>query len=220
MSDFSRYLPLSQRGAGDESTVTNDWRLLEGECLQLVCGLLEGAPTRWGAPSLRDGWRVRDVVGHLLWRLESSRRDRATSWLRALLLGRGSPARAGRIIARRLGDSDPGELLRRLRTVAAASVALDGPRGVAGLCAVVVDGYDIAGSLGGPIAFPSRATGAVAVATALAASVPIKAAARGRTLRATDADWSVGRGPDLAGSSGSIILFLAGRSGSLPQTGA
>jgi len=220
LSDFSRHLPLSQRGGGDESTVTNDWRPLAGQCLLLVCDLLDGATSEhWDAPSLRDGWRVRDVAGHLLWRLESSGPDRARRWLRGILIGRGSPARGRRILAGRLGGADPVELLRRLGAVAGDRVARRGPHGVAGLCAVIVDGYDIAESLGRPLAFPSEATGAVALATALAASTPITAVTRGRALRATDAEWTVGRGPELAGTAESIILFLAGRSGKLPQTG-
>ncbi|MCY7326211.1 MAG: hypothetical protein LH605_08790 [Microbacteriaceae bacterium] len=220
MSDFSRHLPLSQRGSGDESTVTNDWRPLTGECLLLVCTVLEGvADEQWDAPSLRAGWRVRDVARDLAWRLDSSALDRARRLLRAALVGWGSPARGRRIIAARLGDSDALDLLRRLRAIAGDRLARRGPHGVGGLLAVVVDGYDLAQSFGRPLAFPSTATGAVALASALAASTPITAVARGRALRATDAEWTVGRGPELAGTAESIILFLAGRSGKLPQTG-
>ncbi|GAB3140455.1 maleylpyruvate isomerase mycothiol-dependent enzyme family protein [Marisediminicola antarctica] len=220
MSDFSRHLPLSQRGSGDESTVTNDWRPLTGECLMLVCTVLEGvADEGWDAPSLRAGWRVRDVAGDLAWRLDSSALDRVRRVFRAVLLGRGSPASGRRIIAARLGDSDPHEFLRQLRATATDRLARRGPHGVAGLRAAVVDGYDLARSLGRPLAFPGSATGAVALASVLAASTPIKAVARGRALRATDAGWTVGRGPELAGTAESIILFLAGRSGTLPQEG-
>lgn len=220
MSDFSRYLPLSQGGSGDESTVTNDWRPLTGECLLLVCALVEGASDeRWDAKSLRAGWRVRDVAADLAWRLDSSPVTRVRRVLRAVIVGHGSPVSGRRIIATRLGDSDPHEILERLRAIAADRLARRGPHGVAGLCAVLVDGYDLGRSLGRPLAFPSTATGAVALASALTASTPIKAVARGRTLRATDAGWTVGRGPDLSGTAESIILFLAGRSGKLPQAG-
>jgi len=220
LSDFSRHLPLSQRGSGDESTVTNDWRPLTGECLLAVCALLEGVTDEhWDAPGLRAGWRVRDVAADLVWRLDSGTLDRVRGALRTIFAGRGSPASGRRIIAARLGDSDPHELLRRLRATAADRLARRGPHGVGGLRAVVVDGYDLARSLGHPVVFPSSATGAVALASALAASTPIKAVARGRALRATDAEWSVGRGPELTGTAESIILFLAGRSGRLPQTG-
>jgi len=220
LSDFSRHLPLSQRGSGDESTVTNDWRPLTGECLLLVCTVLDGvADEQWDAPSLRAGWRLRDVAGDLAWRLDSSTLDRARGALRTILVGRGSPARGRRIIAARLGGSDPHEFLRRLQATAADRLARRGPHGVAGLRAVVVDGYDLARSLRQPLPFPGSATGAVALASAVAASTPIKAVARGRALRATDAEWTVGRGPELTGTAESIILFLAGRSGTLPQAG-
>jgi len=220
MSDFSRYLPLSQGGSGDESAVTNDWRPLTGECLLLICTTLEDASNeQWDAPSLRAGWRVRDVAADLAWRLDSSALDRARRRLRAIRVGRGSPTGGQRDIAARLGDADPHEILGRLRAIAADRLALRGPHGVAALLAVVVDGYDLARSVDRPLAFPSTATGAVALASALTASTPIKAVAGGRALRATDAQWTVGRGPELSGTAESIILFLAGRSGKLPQTG-
>jgi uncharacterized protein (TIGR03083 family) len=220
MSDFSRYLPLSQRGSGDESTVSNDWRPLTGECMLLVCALFDGVgDEQWDTTTLRAGWRVRDVAADLAWRLDSGPLARARRAIRAVIVGRGSSASGRRIIAAQLGESDPRELLERLRAIAADRLSLRGPHGVAGLSAVVVDGYDLARSLGRPLAFPSTATGAVALASALTASTPIKAVARGRALRATDADWTVGRGPELTGTAESIILFLAGRSGQLPQTG-
>lgn len=220
MSDFSRHLPLSQRAAGDESAVTTDWRPLTGECLLLLCALLEGVTAeQWDAPTLRAGWRLRDVVGDLARQLDSSALERARRLPGTVLAGRGSPARGRRIRAARLGDTDPRELLRRLRGSADDSLGRRGGRGIAGLRAVVVDGYDLARSVGRPLAFPSTATGAVALASVLAAPTPIAAVARGRAIRATDAQWTIGRGPELAGTAESIILFLAGRSGTLPGPG-
>src|SRR5690606_31497175 len=44
---------------------------------------------------------------------------------------------------------------------------------------------------------PERAAGAVALGRAAAAPTPIRAVIAGHTLRATDAEWSFGRGPVL-----------------------
>jgi hypothetical protein len=39
------------------------------------------------------------------------------------------------------------------------------------------------------------------------------AVVRDRTLAPTDADWRIGRGPELPGSAAAIVLFLFGRAG-------
>ena len=36
---------------------------------------------------------------------------------------------------------------------------------------------------------------------------------KNRTLRATDADWTFGTGPELAGTAAALVLFLYGRAG-------
>jgi len=54
-------------------------------------------------------------------------------------------------------------------------------------------------------------SGAVALARALAAPLAIRAVVRGRTLRATDADWDFGTGPEIAGTARELVLFLYGR---------
>ena len=54
-------------------------------------------------------------------------------------------------------------------------------------------------------------SGAVALARALAAPLPIRAVVKGRTLTATDAGWDFGSGPELAGTARELVLFLYGR---------
>ena len=63
----------------------------------------------------------------------------------------------------------------------------------------------------GEVEVDAVTSGAVALARALAAPLPIRAVVRGRTLRATDADWSFGTGPEIAGTAREIVLFLYGR---------
>jgi hypothetical protein len=54
-------------------------------------------------------------------------------------------------------------------------------------------------------------SGAVALARALSAPTAIRAVVRGRTMRATDAGWEFGTGPELAGTARKLVLFLYGR---------
>ncbi|CAN5529330.1 hypothetical protein BH09ACT4_BH09ACT4_22110 [soil metagenome] len=56
-------------------------------------------------------------------------------------------------------------------------------------------------------------SGAVALARALSAPLPIRAVVAGRTLTATDADWRFGTGPELSGTARELVLFLYGRGG-------
>lgn len=61
------------------------------------------------------------------------------------------------------------------------------------------------------LAVDATTSGAVALARTLAAPLPIRAVVRGRTLRATDAGWEFGSGPELAGTARELVLFLYGR---------
>lgn len=58
-------------------------------------------------------------------------------------------------------------------------------------------------------------SGAVALARAVSAPLPIRAVIADRTLRASDAEWEFGRGPVLEGTARELVLFLYGR-GPLP----
>jgi hypothetical protein len=61
------------------------------------------------------------------------------------------------------------------------------------------------------LAVDAATSGAVALARALAAPLPIRAVVRGHTLRATDAGWEFGSGPEIAGTARELVLFLYGR---------
>ena len=73
MSDFARYLPLSQGPREPETKVTGNWSSEIAVILEQVADLLDGlTPEQWESRSMCDGWRIRDVAGHLVWRLGSS----------------------------------------------------------------------------------------------------------------------------------------------------
>ena len=60
-------------------------------------------------------------------------------------------------------------------------------------------------------------SGAVALARATSAPTPIRAVIAGHSLRATDAGWSFGRGPDLEATAVELLNFLGGRSLQAPK---
>ncbi len=217
MSEVARHLPLSQHETGDQSAVSSDWRPAIGMTLGLVTDLLESlAPEQWERESLCAGWRVRDVAGHLVWRMGSSLSSIVRDSARVVFREGVSPMRIIDVLSLRAAEAEPRELVRQLREIADARLGLHGRRSVHELSEVVVHGYDIAHALGRTLAIPSVTTGAVALSRALTAPMAIKAAIRDRTLVATDAKWSIGQGPELTASAEALILFLFRRSDEVP----
>ncbi|MFT4029911.1 MAG: hypothetical protein QM675_08540 [Protaetiibacter sp.] len=76
---------------------------------------------------------------------------------------------------------------------------------------------ELCARLGIPPEVPARAGGAVALGRAAAAPTEIRAVIAGHSLRATDADWSFGRGPVLEDTAAALLEFLAGRSLRAPR---
>ncbi|WP_188509053.1 hypothetical protein [Conyzicola nivalis] len=189
MSDVSRYLPLSQRPRRDESGVTGDWSERLAAVLTSLAALVDGL-----APEARAG--VHDDLARLVWRLRATRRERATA-----ALSRRSP--------RALSDDLPA-LLRAVTTDSARR------RPLGDLAAAVITALDVAEATGSPIDIDPVTLGAVAVARALNAPLPIRAVLRDVTLVAIDGDWFVGRGPESRSLGASIVLFLYGRTGLPP----
>lgn len=64
---------------------------------------------------------------------------------------------------------------------------------------------------------PHPISGAVALAASTTASFDRRAALSGRTVRALDADWSIGRGPELVAPAQQIVAFLLGLSDTAPK---
>lgn len=76
---------------------------------------------------------------------------------------------------------------------------------------------DLCARIGATPAVPPRAAGAVALGRAASAPTEIRAVIAGHSLRATDADWSFGRGPVLEDTAAALLDFLGGRSLRAPR---
>jgi len=215
MAEFARLLPLSLRSVGNESGVNARWSGHLAATLTAVADLLDTlTPEQWETQSLCAGWRVRDVAGHLVWRLGSSKRQLVTSAGRAYLGHFVRPARAIDAVSRAAAQAPPEQLVARLREIAAARAAV-GPGGIADLTEAVVHGLDVARALGLTLPIHPTAGGAVALRRSLIAPTEIKAVLRIRRLEATDAEWSVGHGEPLRSTAAALLVFLFGR-GPLP----
>ena len=190
---MASYFPLSQRPRRDETSVSSNWARHSGTVLLELAGLLESlSPTDWQAESLREGVSVRDVVAELVW-LETT-----TALQRRIK--RSVPSNDG-----------PDALITQVRELSTSALAPTATRSIAHLSHAVVAAYEVARATRHPLAIDQLASGAVALARGLSGPVGARAVTRERTLVATDADWTVGRGPAIEGTAEAIVLFLFNR---------
>jgi uncharacterized protein (TIGR03083 family) len=154
------------------------------------------------------GWRVRDVLGHLVYLAE------ATQWrvARDVVRYGPKPDRALDRQARSLGERPVDELTSRLRAAAGGRFHVLGSPAVVALGEVLVHGADMLRPIGVdtsvdesvvlPLLRVYRRLGRIAFHAAPAASV---------TLVATDAPVSLGHGPEVHGRAIDLLLLLANR---------
>jgi len=184
-----------------------------GGLLVRVAGMLEElTPEQWESPSLCEGWRVRDVAGHLIWRVGSPSARMMASALGTMIGERVGPMQAFDVLAVREARADYVTLVARLRHIAALKLSGVGRRGTGELVEVVVHGLDMAQPLGVDLAIDGSVTHAVASAGARLLPFEKREVLRRRTLVAADAGWRIGRGPEITGSAEAIVLYLFGRS--------
>ena len=174
------------------------------------------AEEAWNLPSLCDGWRCRDVLGHLVWLAESTR-PRA---LRDLTLACRPPNLAIRHIGRRLGDGDVDRLLDRLDAAAAGRFHLPGVGPQAALAEVLIHRADIVRATEGLVRSSDERT-RLAIETCLEHWWFYRMPRRVRSahLIADDAGFEVGPadGPEVRGPGWALLLALAGRQRALPE---
>lgn len=182
------------------------WRCVDTERAELA-DLFEGLDAdQWTAPSLCEGWRVRDVAAHLT----HSHMAPARAVLEAVKSGfRFDP------MIRRLGVEDrrsQSEIAAALRAMVGARRKVPGTSVQQPLIEVLVHGQDVTVPLG--IDRPMPVPAAVEAATRLAGmKFPLNAMARldGVRLVATDAEFEAGQGREVRAPIRDIVMVLAGR---------
>jgi uncharacterized protein (TIGR03083 family) len=168
-------------------------------------------PEQWEADSWCAGWRVRDVLGHLVSMAETTRGSLALLIIRNG--GRGD--RAVDRLARRVGADAVPELARRLRTAGGTSI---GGSAAVGLGDVLVHSSDALADLGQEVDASCDEITPVLDAYWRAGRVIVHASPhRGRRLVATDTDRSRGKGPEVRGRARDLMLLLANRRQVVPR---
>lgn len=191
----------------------HDFREQIADTLQQLADVLEGLDAdQWGAQSLCDRWTVRDVAGHIVWRVGNSFPEMLRTALPMLTLSRPSPGALIDAVSRQEGEaSSPEDLVRKIRRIAALRRAGIGRTGTNDLAETVVHSYDIVQPLGIPIRVEPDATRRVALRGLLMTSADRRVVVSHNSLSATDAGWTIGRGPVIEGTARGIVLYLFGR---------
>jgi uncharacterized protein (TIGR03083 family) len=184
------------------------WTLVHAERSALIDDLERLDVHRWDVPSLCPGWTVHDVVAHLVDTARTTRLGFVVGLARA---GFDFDRQNARGVERERGAS-PGETLERLRRVASRTSSPPAPLDTR-LVEEVVHGEDVRRPLGLTRTYAQEA---VVRSLRLQARTPAsfggakELVARVR-LTATDADVSIGDGPDVTGSALSLLLAVSGR---------
>lgn len=167
------------------------------------------SPQQWEAATLCAGWRVRDVVAHVISYDELSGRG----LVRRLVQGRLVPDRANAVGLAEYNTRSPEELLALLRKHATPRGLTAALGGMIALLDGMIHQQDIRRPLGMPRDIPAER---LVPALRGALRAPVIGGfwrVRGLRLVATDLDWSTGRGPEVRGPAEALLMAIAGRRG-------
>lgn len=170
-----------------------------------LAAVLAGLPAdAWDAPSLCDGWRVREVVAHVT----APYRHPAAAFLNATDIAEINRA-ADELARKDAGKLTAAELTAALRDNARHPWQPGSHTGA--LCHDVVHGLDITVALG-----HERRVPADRLRIVLDEIVPERAAffgtdLTGKRLVATDLDWGHGDGAEVARPARDLLLAVCGR---------
>ncbi len=180
-----------------------------------AAAILEALPSRqWDAPTLCEGWRVREVVAHQTMPFRYPTRKFALEMLKA---GGRFNLMADRVARRDAASMSAAEL------TAALSDNVDHPWAPPGgglqgaLCHDVIHGLDITVALGLGRQVPQDRLALVLGQLTGMRRNPFGTDLTGIALRADDIDWSSGSGTPLSGMAQDLLLVFCGRK--LPRAG-
>ena len=184
------------------------WDAVRATRLRVADLLASLSPEEWDRPSLCEGWRVRDVAGHLALIPTVSTVD----LLAAAPRSRFDLNRVNTLLARRSGARAPEAIVATIRAHAGRRTTarvLD-PRNA--LFDVVVHSQDIAQPLGRECTVPPENARA-GLDRVWGMGWPFRARRRlgHLTLQAKDTDWSAGEGPVVSGPAVALLLLSTGR---------
>jgi uncharacterized protein (TIGR03083 family) len=183
------------------------WPMVHAERKALAADLRGLDAGDWGHPSLCGSWTVRDVLAHM-----TSGAKLTPPAFFGQLIGSGfsfDKAQEKGVAAQR--GATPADTLANFESVLTSVKHPPGPMAT-WLGETIVHSEDIRRAVGIQHAYPAAAV--VTVADFYKGSnllIGSKSRIAGLTLRATDADWSHGTGPEVSGPILSLVLAMTGR---------
>jgi uncharacterized protein (TIGR03083 family) len=188
------------------------WEMIRTERAALVDALGELPDAAWNKPSLCTDWTVREVVGHLI-----ATANMTPPKFFGKLVGSGFNFHnlVRKDIAQVTAGRTDAELVDLLRSRIDARTAPPGPA-TSWLGETIVHGEDIFRALGRYGDHPVEHV--VAVADFYKNSnmlIGAKSRISGVGLRATDAGWQHGTGPEVSGPALALVLAMTGRKAAL-----
>jgi uncharacterized protein (TIGR03083 family) len=183
------------------------WPVIHDERKALAADLKDRTGEDWAAGSLCAQWTVRDVLAHM-----TSTTSLTPRAFFAKLIGSGfsfDKVQASGVAANR--GSSPADTMTRFEAVVTSVKHPPGPPDT-WLGETIVHAEDIRRPLGIEHRYPPEAV--VRVADFYKGSnllIGSKGRIAGLTLRATDADWSHGTGPEVSGPILSLVMAMTGR---------
>jgi uncharacterized protein (TIGR03083 family) len=187
------------------------WPTVRAERQALADDLASITDEQWSTPSLCEGWTVRDVLAHMT---ATSKITPATFFVKLIGSGFSLAKMQAKDLAVERGASNA-DALQRFTAQVGSTDHPPGPM-VSWLGEVLVHAEDIRRPLGLHHDYPTEAL--IQVADSYKRSnlvIGAKKRIAGLRLRATDADWTHGDGPEVAGPMAALLSAMAGRKAAL-----
>jgi len=182
--------------------------VVAAEFLALADLLGSATQAQWDTPSLCAGWRVREVIAHMTMAARYPE-DKFMAELRRCEFDFG---RLSNEIASRDAGLPTSELLANLRSEVMQHWTPPGGGYHGALNHVVIHGLDVTVPLGVPRRSPDDTIRIVLDdLTTGGVHQHFGTSIEGRSLKATDLDWSYGSGPALHGKAEDLALLLCSR---------
>ena len=193
---------------------SNDtWPTIHAERKALAAELQGLTDEQWATPTECTEWTVRDVVAHMT---ATAKISGGAFFPKLIGSGFSLTNMQRKDIARERGDS-PADALSRFKAEVDSSKHPPGPNQT-WLGEVIIHSEDVRRALGLSHSYPSASVTEV-LDFYKGSNLVIGAKKRisGLQLRATDAQWSHGTGPEVSGPALSLLMAMTGRKGALAE---
>ena len=189
----------------------NGLEMATAERTDLADFLATLTPEQWEVPSLCEGWRVQDVVAHVM----SFDGVSLSGMLRRVIRGR--IVHSNQVAVDELASLSTEQLLHKLRAHLRPQGLATTFGGRLALLDVTIHHQDIRRPLGMPRQIPAERLRWVLGDSVRSPELPGWRLARGVRLAPTDLDWSHGSGPELTGPAEALLMAITGRASAIEE---